>query len=411
VTRRLRRSPLALAALLAVALAVVASSAAARQVRTGSTPSHQLLLGLMDDAMLINEPDIAFTDLQKLHPQIIRFDADWPSIAMRQPSNARDPNDPAYDFSQVDSVVKRAAAEGIPVMLTIAHTPAWDGGTLKHNHMPRRILDLQNFAYAIATRYSGHFADSDGNPLPAVTRWEAWNEPNTATHLSPQFACHNGRGPFCKGGTWTAVSPAEYVSLDNAIYRGIHSAGTVYGVRETVAGGATKPTGNGPTSSEPSIAPLRFLRLIGAKHALMDVYSHHPYNLDNSNKPTTGDNLHFDNIAKLFSTLDKYYPGRHMHVWLTEYGKQSNPPDKLFGVSLAAQAANLRASVATSKRYTRIDMLIWFLIRDEVVHGPQYGGFQTGLEFNNGQPKPAAAAFEQLTPLPVVKTTATSQTG
>ena len=50
------------------------------------------------------------------------------------------------------------------------------------------MLDLRNFAYAAAKRYSGSFRPAtDGPPLPAVRHWLAWNEPNNPVFLKPQF--------------------------------------------------------------------------------------------------------------------------------------------------------------------------------------------------------------------------------
>jgi hypothetical protein len=85
-----------------------------------------------------------------------------------------------------------------------------------------------------------------------------------------------------------------------------------------------------------------------------------------------------------------------MHVWITEFGKQTDPPDTYVGVPLATQTQQLRSTVALCRKNPRIDMLIWFLMRDEAVHSPRDAGFQSGLEFVTGRAKPAAAAFEQL---------------
>jgi hypothetical protein len=41
-------------------------------------------------------------------------------------------------------------------------------------------------------------------------------------------------------------------------------------------------------------------------------------------------------------------------------------------------------------------MLIWYLIRDEAIRKPFAAGFQTGLAFNDGRPKPAWKVFRSL---------------
>ena len=175
------------ALLAALALVAVASTgASADQSRARSAP---MLLGVMDDALLGNRPDLAFPAVQQLHPQVIRYDLSWAHTAPRKPADATNPEDPAYDWSLVDQVVIRADALGVPVLLTIEVTPRWAGGGTG-NKPPVNMSTLQAFAYAAATRYSGqHIVPSTGQVLPAVTRWEAWNEPNTTSHLTPQYSC------------------------------------------------------------------------------------------------------------------------------------------------------------------------------------------------------------------------------
>jgi hypothetical protein len=381
-----------------VAVAFIGATSTANGSGASKKRSTRMLLGIMDDALLGNQPDIAFQAIAQLRPQIIRYDLDWPQVAPKKPRVARDPDDPAYQFGKADDILRRADALGIPLVLTIVHTPAWAGGTKKGNHAPRRMLDLQDFAYAAATRYSGTFTPAGADePLPAVTRWTAWNEPNFNAHLTPQFKCVGGKGFWCKGGKFITASPQIYVSILNAIYRGIHSAGSRAGISEVVAAGVTKPGGAGPTAYEPSIAPLKFLRLIAAKHAKFDVYAHHPYRVATGKAVAQTDNVGFTDLNKLFATLDKYYPGQRKKLWITEYGVQTKPPDPYVGVSFSEQAKMLRENVAIARANPRVDMLIWFLIRDEDHRGRKLaGGFQTGLENLFGKKKPSFATFQSL---------------
>jgi hypothetical protein len=396
--RRGRSALLGILVLL-VALAAAAGSASSRPLAARAAP-HKMLLGLMDDGLLSGQTDVAFTAIQQLHPQVIRYDADWPTIALRRPAVATNPADPAYDFGKLDEIVLRAHALGIPVLLSIVHTPAWDGGTAKHNHMPRSVADLQAFSYAVAFRYSGHYARPDGTLLPPVTMWTAWNEPNTRTHLSPQWQCVSGKLPGatpCLGGRghYIAVSPRLYNQLLGAIYRGVHAVGARLGLKETVAGGVTKPVGAGPLASEPSVAPITFVKALGQLHAVFDVYAHHPYR-GRPGQVLTGNNVGFDGLGRLFAQLDASFPGKHYHLWITEYGAQTNPPDSYVGVTPAVQATMLRANVLAARANPRIDMLIWFLIRDQAINGPFAAGFQSGLAYVSGRPKPAWATFQSL---------------
>ncbi len=76
-------------------------------------------------------------------------------------------------------------------------------------------------------------------------------------------------------------------------------------------------------------------------------------------------------------------------VWLDEYGYETNPPDRLVGVTLARQASYLTQSVRIARANPRITMLLWFLLSDE----SRLGGWQSGLETASGTRKPAFFAF------------------
>jgi hypothetical protein len=373
----------------AVALtAVTATGASGEQRGARSAP---MLLGLMDDALLGTLPDTAFPVVKNLHPQVIRYDLSWASTAPSKPADATNPDDPTYDWSLADGVVTRADALGIPVLLTIEVTPRWAGGGTG-NKAPVNMSSLKAFAYAAATRYSGrHVVPTTGQALPAVTRWEAWNEPNTTSHLRPQYSCR------CASAR--PVSPGIYAKILKAIYSGVHTAGRHAGVPEEVAGGATKPNYSGPKTFEPAVAPLRFLKLLGTHHPQLDVYSHHPYRTDIGRKAGQTDlpnNISFADLPRLIEGLDKAFPGKHLHLWVTEFGVQTKPPDHYQGITLRAQAVQLRRNVAMARANPRIDMLVWFLIRDEQVRKPFAAGFQTGLTFTNGKLKPSWRVFRSL---------------
>ena len=224
-----------------------------------------------------------------------------------------------------------------------------------------------------------------------MTRWEAWNEPNTTSHLTPQYSCRCSRAK--------PVSPRIYAKILKAIFTGVHSAGAHAGVRETVAGGATKPNYSGPKTFEPAVAPLRFLQLLGRHHPPLDVYSHHPYRTDIGQKAGQAErpnDISFADLPRLIAGLDRAFPRRHLHLWITEFGLQTKPPDAFQGVNLSTQAVRLRRSVAVARSNPRIDMLVWFLIRDEPVRKPFAAGFQTGLTFTNGKLKPSWRVFRSL---------------
>jgi hypothetical protein len=81
-------------------------------------------------------------------------------------------------------------------------------------------------------------------------------------------------------------------------------------------------------------------------------------------------------------------------IWITEYGYQTNPPDKIVGVSYAKQAAYLTQAFGIARKNPRIDMMLWFLLKDET----NVAGWQSGLLTAGGVKKPAFLAFQHLLP-------------
>ena len=165
-----------------------------------------------------------------------------------------------------------------------------------------------------------------------------------------------------------------------------------------VAGGVTKPVGAGPTAqpavgraARASSASLR--RDQGRQDRPATPI--HPYKFGN-NGTTTGDNLTFDNLPKLFQTLDKAFPGKRYKVWITEYGKADEPAGQVARRVAEQAGVDACAPASASRARTRASsMLIWFLIYDESIAGrPFAGGFQSGLAFVDGGKKPSWNVFK-----------------
>ena len=377
-----------MAAVLAVVLVAVPSASASRFLQHGIFDDSQILYG---------NPDQTFPVLKQLKTKLIRVNLVWGGangVAKRRPSNPANPNDRAYDWSAYDRAVNYAAQYGIKVVFSILGTPPWANGAAGVNVAPRNPLDLQRFATAAATRYSGRFAAPDGRLLPPVRYWLAWNEPNNPAFLRPQYRKVGGR--------YVPQSPVDYAKICNAIYRGISV--TTLGASK-VACGVTGPRGNNePTSARPALAPIAFLR--GMKRAgakTFDAYAHHPYygrpSETPSSPPPPGKRgnaptaITLGNINVLIAEVTKLYGNKR--IWVTEYGYQTNPPDPIFGVTPALQARYLTQGYGIMKRHPRIDMMLWFLLRDER-RARLEEGWQSGFLTETGVRKPAFAAFQRL---------------
>ena len=385
------------AALVAVGLAVQAATASpTKHVVKRST---HLLVGMNDEPdTLYGDPATAFATLKTLNVQVLRVNMYWGgnkwAVANTKPADATDPGDPAYNWSLYDRLVAYAHTYNIPVMFSILFTPSWANGGQARTVAPTNMQDLQDFAYAAAERYSGLWTPPtwqrdptlgiNATPLPKVSLWTAWNEPNNPIWLTPQYKK--------VGKKWVIWSAKSYAKICNAIYSGVHSPSLGPLPGEKVACGVTGPKGNdAPTSARPSVDPLSFLT--AAKSAGMktfDVYAHNPYADAGNEAPNyvpKGKNIRriqLGNINLLLAKITQLYGPKHL--WITEYGYQTNPPDKsIFGTSWANQAKYMSQAYAIARKNPRIDMMVWFLVRDE----PNLGGWQSGLETVAGKRKPS----------------------
>jgi hypothetical protein len=330
-----------LAAALLAALVLPAAAAGAPGVR----------YGIQDDAWLAHGPGSVaerVATLERMGVQAVRFTIHWDAA---EPSRGR------FDWAAPDRVLPALRARGIRTLVTLTGAPRWANGGRPANVAPRRGGDFARFATAVAQRY------------PWVRDWSIWNEPNQARFLRP-------------------ASPRTYVTrLLNPAYEALKTANR----GNRVAGGETAPRGN-----VGGLSPVAWIRGMKAAGARLDAYAHHPYPTSRFETPLRGGCAHCQTIT--MSTIDRLvvetaraWPGKRL--WLTEYGYQTNPPDRLLGVSPTTQARFLAEGAYRAYRAPRVDLLIRYLVQDEA----DPARFQTGLFTAQGKPKPSAAAF----PLPL----------
>ena len=340
---------------LLVALIAVAGSALAPPRAAAATGVQY---GLTDDAWLLNGSgtlESRLAQLDRLGVEVVRFSIRWDQVAHSRPTTPADPADPAYTWGKNDSVLDSLRAHGIAVVLQLVGTPSWANGGQPSNVAPTSGLTFGDFAAATANRYSW------------IKRWLIWNEPNQVRWLRP-------------------TSAALYTTrLLNPAYVAIHAA--ISGAQ--VAGGGTAPRG-----STGGVSPVAWIAGMHAAHARLDAYAHNPYPLDPKREtPLKGGCVHcttitMATISKLVALVTRDF-GR-ARIWLTEYGYQSNPPDRFLGVSLALQARYLGEGAYAAYHAPRVDLLIHFLYRDE----PVLARFQSGLVSLTNAQKPAFTAFE-----------------
>ena len=342
------------------------------------TSSTGVAFGVLDNTDAFQNPQQFWGDYKALRMSAYRVDALWSVIAPTKPANALDPNDPAYQWEYLDTLVRAAGANDATknLVMTIWRTPQWAtkyGGkyateeALRIKAMPNPKLYAQ-FVHAVATRYSGTFVPTGSDaPLPAVHKWQIWNEPNT--YLVPWKV----DGEY--------VVARNYASLMDAGYDALKAVSK----RNVVSNGGFGPSGQGIGP----LSPFIFVKRFASFHPKLDVLSVHAYGgypklgmRDGAGAGTDEPNLAPGNLKAWIATADRAFHHKY-RIWVTEFGWQTAPEDPQIGVSHRAQAADMKAMFQLLRSTGRVDIGIWFLMRDE----PQVEGWQSGVRTAAGESK------------------------
>ena len=334
-------------AALAVGLAVQAATASPKKHAVAR--SAHLLVGMNDEPdTLYGNPATAFATLKTLKVQVLRVNLYWGgnkwAVANTKPADATDPGDPAYNWALYDRLVQYAHTYNIPVVFSILFTPSWANGGQARTVAPTNMLDLQNFARAAAERYSGLWTPpswqrdaalgiGDG-PLPKVGMWTAWNEPNNPIWLTPQYRK--------VGGKWVIQSASQYAKICNAVYNGVHTPGLRPAPRRAGRLRRHRPEGQrrahvDPPLGRPALVPQRGE---GGRDEGRSTSTRTTRTADDGSEPPNyvpkgkdKRRIQLGNINVLLAKITQLYGPKHL--WITEYGYQTNPPDKtIFGHEL-----------------------------------------------------------------------------
>lgn len=339
---------------------------------------------------------------------------------------------PKGNWDRYDNLVRNAAARGIGVYFDLTgpgpnwccETPPKGEEANRATWMPKpRAFKL--FVEAIGKRYSGKYRDENSRhtTIPRVSFWALWNEPNQGGWLTPQW--YRGR-PY---------SPKLFRDLYIAGHQGL--VGTGHG-QDVILLGETAPNGKPDrTRSRSPMSPVTFIKTLfctdgdgnptgGAgceafrqTDALSSTaWAHHPYTKDRA--PTDADPnpeaITMANLDTLTGLLDRIAEKtrrtkKGLPVALTEFGYETRPPDPYHGVSLAKQAEYSNLSDLFAWANPRVIAQTQFLLRDvaPVKSEPKtskryWFTYQSGLFFNDGRPKPAAAAYSfPFVPTPIAR--------
>jgi hypothetical protein len=339
---------------------------------------NQTLVGFVDDPSFRWRTDSGQMLLAAAgaDASIVRTTAYWSEIAPTRPVDAADPFDPSYQFTDLDQLVRAAALDDMAVLLTIWGTPGWANTNRGLNYAPARMSDLQQFAQALAARYSGRYPG-----FPFVGYYSLWNEPNLNEFLAPTF--RNGK----------PASPMIYAQMARATYVGI-KAGNRFAqlaIGETSPRGRDKPS-PAPGSVQDTLSPGTFARLVAqapGPRVRFDAWAQHPYS-DLGQGPLQKvrfPNVDLPQLPTFEKDLDKWFKRTGVPIWITEYGFQTKPGQPK-GVTLAKQAAYIKQTLGIVRKDQRVRMFVWFIFRDDPT-----SSWHSGLLNEDSTAKPSLRAF------------------
>ena len=306
-----------------------------------ATAAPRMPVGFNDDPSFRwrNDAKTNFDNAAQTDASIIRTTAYWSRIAPARPGNPTNPLDPGYHFEDLDQLVLNATRHDMTVLITIWGTPGWANGGQAENHAPTNMNDLQNFAQALAARYSGRYTALLGIPV-YVGYFSVWNEPNLSEFLAPAYT--NGK----------PSSPAVYAKMAAAAIAGIKAANpkAMVGVGETSPRGRQKPLGS--STAQDTIAPGLFAQDVAkaAPNLKFDAWAHHPYSGlgQGPNVKVAFPNVNLPQIPTFEKKLQQWFHRKFVKIWITEYGFETKPGQPK-GVTLAQQAAYVKQTMADDR--------------------------------------------------------------
>lgn len=316
-----------------------------RAMLDGPFPAHGLARGVSDGAFLLDPSaevrGLALARIRQAGASVVRIPVNWSELVAPHPGGGFDPRDPAsrsYAFGRLDAAVRSAVSAGLRPLLVVSRAPAFaeaPGGwpyAYAGSWAPSPLA-LEDFAAALARRYDGSFPDPSlaGAALPRVTLFQAWNEPNLARYLEPQWIARDGR--------WQPFSPLLYRQLLNGFYAGVKA---VQPAALVVSAGLAP---NGEPAGVGRMAPVAFLRsllcLDGSgrrasagcgEPAHLDALAFHPLSVASPDASarsaldvSIADAAKLTRLLALARRLGTVLPAGPKPVWVTELNWESAP--------------------------------------------------------------------------------------
>lgn len=398
---------------------------------------------IQDDAEFLYRSDARLDknlrEIKALGFTRLRITASWSGTTRNPESKQRpafDATDPAaYDQAQwrkLDRVVLAAEKYQLPIMMDIAFwAPYWAvsdpaGPRARFARSNIDITEYKQFAQATVRRYSGNFTipkhatganpqpghfdnffqasgdRADAAPLPKVSMYVIWNEPNITTFFGPQWrADRRGRVP---------ASPHAYRAMVAATYPAIKQ----FMPDSTVIIGGLACCGSyGVKGFNGGVPPLQFLREMacvdrklrpltrdGCKNFQKirgDGWAHHPYSFsitpETPHNKQRADQVYMGDLAQLHQLLQrlvkmKRLDRRAADIYINEFGYFSPPSQVKRGVSPRRHAQLALWSYFVAWKLPAVRMHAQFLLHDLACQGTsnlECNNWPTGIFFPGGE--------------------------
>jgi hypothetical protein len=312
-----------------------------------------------------------FRELRGLGVRVWSGGISWAAIAPTRPATPTSPDDPAYRWPKdLDRLLNQARANGIEPVLLVNGFPGWSNGGRDPSWAPLNPRDYANFMAAAVRRY------------PQVRRWVVFSEPGNYVNFKPQ-------------GDKGRRAPRLYARLLDAAYGSMHAARQ----NIVVIGGNVHPAGHNDETTTAPDTFLRYMVLPNGRRPRLDLFGINPYTERplNMTLPHRPGRVDFDDLDWLTRQLDRYWPRRHLQLFVDEFGwnTEHEASGWLYFVSRKKQASDLPTGYRLAAKLRRVNTMCWYQLYDSP---PDHGGgiwrnWTSGLRTWDGVRKPSWRAF------------------
>lgn len=354
--------------------------------------------GFESNAELVNgnrtyaQRAVTIAGMRQAGATVLRINLGWNEVAARcagqSPRALRANTNACYDWHVFDQIVELTRRHGIQVIASASRAPQWLLNSTNTSFLGssnrqwlHAVSHYSSFMAAAATRYRA------GSPRGHVRMWTVWNEPNADVYLAPQRSLFQQRR--------TAARYAQLVARTAVAIKQANRFAKV----------AAGPTG--PTGGRHGTPPITFLARVqanlprylpgrgAAERRWIDAWAHNPYpgtTIAPSKGTIRAPKVGMYNIRDLFTQLDRSPITRGKPVWATEFSYESNPPDRVLGVSQYLQGRFMAEAFDWLDRTRRVPIAIWYGYRD----GDNIAGdWQSGVLFHSGRRKQAWGWYQR----------------